>query len=113
MPGLGQRGTPERGEGVTVREYDRLFIDGDWVKSTGNETIEVISPGTEEVIGRVPASTEADHTVPSRAGTSAVRALPASTATNLAPGSGIDARSAPTANVSGASASAADGARHA
>jgi betaine-aldehyde dehydrogenase len=45
---------------VTVREYDRLFIGGDWVKSTGGDTIEVISPGTEEPIGRVPASTEAD-----------------------------------------------------
>jgi betaine-aldehyde dehydrogenase len=45
---------------VTVREYDRLFIGGDWVKSTGSDTIEVISPGTEEPIGRVPASTEAD-----------------------------------------------------
>jgi betaine-aldehyde dehydrogenase len=43
-----------------VRVYDRLFIDGDWVKSTGSETIEVISPGTEEPIGSVPASTEAD-----------------------------------------------------
>src|SRR5947207_8313455 len=47
-------------EGATVREYDRLFIDGDWVKSTGSGTIEVISPGTEEPIGRVPDSTEAD-----------------------------------------------------
>src|SRR5205807_7876402 len=47
-------------EGVTVRVYDRLFIDGDWVKSTGSETIEVISPGTEEPIGTVPASTKAD-----------------------------------------------------
>jgi betaine-aldehyde dehydrogenase len=43
-----------------VRVYDRLFIDGDWVKSTGSETIEVISPGTEEPIGTVPAATEAD-----------------------------------------------------
>jgi betaine-aldehyde dehydrogenase len=43
-----------------VREYDRLFIGGDWVKSTGSDTIEVISPGTEEPIAKVPASTEAD-----------------------------------------------------
>ena len=47
-------------EGVPVRVYDRLFIGGDWVKSTGSGTIEVISPGTEEPIGRVPDSTEAD-----------------------------------------------------
>jgi betaine-aldehyde dehydrogenase len=43
-----------------VREYDRLFIGGDWVKSRGSDTIEVISPRTEEPIAKVPASTEAD-----------------------------------------------------
>ncbi len=60
MPSRACDGTRDRREGVTVREYDRLFIDGDWVKSTGSGTIEVISPGTEEPIGRVPDSTEAD-----------------------------------------------------
>ncbi len=59
MPGEATPGMSDKRE-HTVRVYDRLFIDGDWVKSTGSETIEVISPGTEEPIGTVPAATEAD-----------------------------------------------------
>jgi betaine-aldehyde dehydrogenase len=45
---------------VAIRDYDRLFIGGDWVAPEGTDTIEVISPSTEEVIGRVPDGTEAD-----------------------------------------------------
>ena len=45
---------------MAIRDYDRLFIGGDWVAPEGTDTIEVISPVTEEVVGRVPDGTEAD-----------------------------------------------------
>jgi aldehyde dehydrogenase (NAD+) len=45
---------------MAIRDYDRLFIGGDWVAPEGSDTIEVISPATEEVVGRVPEGTEAD-----------------------------------------------------
>ncbi|SCX32429.1 aldehyde dehydrogenase [Mycolicibacterium fluoranthenivorans] len=40
--------------------YDRLFIDGEWVSSSGNAVIRVISPHTEEPIAGVPDATPAD-----------------------------------------------------
>ncbi|HVB92219.1 MAG TPA: aldehyde dehydrogenase [Acidimicrobiales bacterium] len=45
---------------MAIRDYDRLFIGGDWVAPEGSDTIAVISPATEEVIARVPDGTEAD-----------------------------------------------------
>ena len=45
---------------MAIRDYDRLFIGGDWVAPEGTDTISVISPGTEEVVARVPDGTEAD-----------------------------------------------------
>jgi len=45
---------------MAIRDYDRLFIGGDWVAPEGSETIAVVSPSTEEVVGRVPEGTEAD-----------------------------------------------------
>lgn len=39
---------------------DRLFIGGDWVSSSATSSIDVISPATEEPIGRVPDATPAD-----------------------------------------------------
>ncbi len=45
---------------MAIRDYDRLFIGGDWVAPEGTDFIEVISPSTEEVVGRVPDGTEAD-----------------------------------------------------
>jgi aldehyde dehydrogenase (NAD+) len=45
---------------MAIRDYDRLFIGGDWVAPEGTNVIEVISPSTEEVVGRVPDGTEAD-----------------------------------------------------
>jgi acyl-CoA reductase-like NAD-dependent aldehyde dehydrogenase len=39
---------------------DRLFIGGEWVDPTGDATIEVINPSTEEVVGRVPEGTAED-----------------------------------------------------
>jgi betaine-aldehyde dehydrogenase len=43
-----------------VREYDKLFIGGEWVAPAGSSTIDVISPHSEELVGRVPEGTEAD-----------------------------------------------------
>ncbi|TDE29480.1 aldehyde dehydrogenase [Actinomadura sp. 6K520] len=43
-----------------MREHDRLFIGGEWAAPAGTGTIDVISPHTEEVLGRVPEGTEAD-----------------------------------------------------
>ncbi len=39
---------------------DKLFIGGEFVPPAGTDLIEVISPSTEEVIGRVPDGTNAD-----------------------------------------------------
>ncbi|WP_433243866.1 aldehyde dehydrogenase [Streptosporangium sp. CA-135522] len=43
-----------------MRQHDTLFIGGDWVAPAGTGTIDVISPHTEEVVGRVPDGTPAD-----------------------------------------------------
>lgn len=43
-----------------MKSYAELYINGQWVASKGGETIEVINPSTEEVIGSVPAGTVED-----------------------------------------------------
>src|SRR5699024_3433579 len=43
-----------------MRIHEKHFINGTWVTSTGNETIDVINPATEEVIGRISNGTEDD-----------------------------------------------------
>jgi aldehyde dehydrogenase (NAD+) len=43
-----------------VKSYDRLFIGGEWVSSSGTGKIEVINPTTEEVFATVPDATKAD-----------------------------------------------------
>ncbi|MGW6456554.1 aldehyde dehydrogenase [Streptomyces sp. NPDC055078] len=45
---------------IDVREHDRLFIGGEWLAPAGREVIEVVSPLTGEVIGRVPHASRAD-----------------------------------------------------
>jgi aldehyde dehydrogenase (NAD+) len=40
--------------------YEKLFIGGEWVDPAGKSTIDVISPHTEELVGKVPEGTEAD-----------------------------------------------------
>ncbi len=40
--------------------YDTFFIGGKFVPAAGSGTVEVVSPTTEEVIGRVPEATVAD-----------------------------------------------------
>ncbi len=37
-----------------------LYIDGEWVSPSNTETIDVINPATEQVLGTVPAGTDAD-----------------------------------------------------
>ncbi|GAA4571084.1 aldehyde dehydrogenase [Planotetraspora kaengkrachanensis] len=41
-------------------QHDTLFIGGEWVAPAGTGTIDVISPHTEEIVGRVPDGTPAD-----------------------------------------------------
>ena len=41
-------------------ERTKFFIGGEWVDPAGDQTIEVIDPTTEEVIGRVPEGTSED-----------------------------------------------------
>jgi len=43
-----------------VQTHDKLYIGGEWVDPTGTGTIDVISPHSEEIIGRVPDASEAD-----------------------------------------------------
>ncbi len=43
-----------------MRVHDRFYIGGQWVEPAGSATIDVISPHTEEVVGRVPEGTAAD-----------------------------------------------------
>jgi aldehyde dehydrogenase (NAD+) len=43
-----------------VRVHEKLFIGGEWVKPATDAVIDVISPHTEEVIGRVPEASTAD-----------------------------------------------------
>ncbi|MFM9369784.1 aldehyde dehydrogenase [Streptomyces sp. Da 82-17] len=41
-------------------EHQQLFIGGEWTDPLGKDVIEVISPHTEEVVGRVPHAAPAD-----------------------------------------------------
>jgi aldehyde dehydrogenase (NAD+) len=43
-----------------MREHEQLFIGGEWVDPAGTGTIDVISPHSEELVGRVPEGTAAD-----------------------------------------------------
>ena len=43
-----------------MHDYDKLFIGGAWVEPAGTGTIDVISPHSEERVGRVPEGTNAD-----------------------------------------------------
>ncbi|MFG2296892.1 aldehyde dehydrogenase [Streptomyces sp. NPDC048603] len=41
-------------------EHGKLFIGGEWTDPLGSDTIEVVSPHTEQVIGRVPHASRED-----------------------------------------------------
>jgi len=40
--------------------HEKLFIGGEWVAPAGPDTIDVISPHSEELVGKVPEGTEVD-----------------------------------------------------
>ena len=40
-----------------MKVYDKLYIGGQWVPSTGSDTIDVIHAATEEAMGRIPLGT--------------------------------------------------------
>ena len=40
---------------IPGRVHDHLYVGGEWVTPAGVDTIDVVNPATEEVIGRVPA----------------------------------------------------------
>lgn len=41
-------------------EHGKLYIGGEWADPAGRDTIEVVSPHTEQVIGRVPHASRDD-----------------------------------------------------
>jgi aldehyde dehydrogenase (NAD+) len=43
-----------------MRDHDQIYIDGAWVATDGNGTIDVINAATEEVMGRIPRGTASD-----------------------------------------------------
>lgn len=43
-----------------MRAHDKIYIDGEWVDSDGQGTIDVMHAATEEVIGSVPSGTAGD-----------------------------------------------------
>ena len=43
-----------------MKSYDRLYIGGEWVAPSSSSVIDVFSPATEELVGRVPESQVAD-----------------------------------------------------
>jgi len=45
---------------LNLTNPDKLFIGGDWSSSSGSNAIEIVSPSTEETIGRVVHATSAD-----------------------------------------------------
>jgi aldehyde dehydrogenase (NAD+) len=47
-------------EGVTIRHPDKIFIGGAWVAGHSGRSIDLISPNTEQVVGRVAEADEAD-----------------------------------------------------
>jgi aldehyde dehydrogenase (NAD+) len=45
---------------ASVKVYDELYADGAWRTASSAQTVEVISPSTESVVGRVPDADERD-----------------------------------------------------
>jgi betaine-aldehyde dehydrogenase len=43
-----------------VINYDKLYVNGQWIESSGSNTIDVINSTTEEVMGRIPEGTAED-----------------------------------------------------
>src|SRR5258706_4230684 len=68
-------------------DRDKLYIGGEWVASTGKETVDVVNATTEEVMGRIPRGTaeDVDRAVSAAAAafTAWSRLTPAARAANL------------------------------
>ncbi|WP_338466673.1 aldehyde dehydrogenase [Novosphingobium sp. ZN18A2] len=47
-------------EGVTIAHPDRLYIGGEWIPAHSGRMIDLVSPNTEQVVGRVAEADEAD-----------------------------------------------------
>ncbi|RKL65176.1 aldehyde dehydrogenase family protein [Salipaludibacillus neizhouensis] len=43
-----------------MRNQVKHFINGEWIESTGSETIDVVNPATEEVMGKISSGTNED-----------------------------------------------------
>ena len=43
-----------------MKVHEKLYIGGEWVDPAGKAVIDVISPHSEEVVGRVPEATTDD-----------------------------------------------------
>ena len=52
----GREGPGPREGAMAIRDYDRLFIGGDWVAPEGTDTISVISPSDKAVQSLVSTS---------------------------------------------------------
>jgi len=63
---------------------DKLYINGQWIASTGTKAIDVISPSTETAIGRVPEGTPEDADAAVRSAAAAFETWAATPATERA-----------------------------
>jgi acyl-CoA reductase-like NAD-dependent aldehyde dehydrogenase len=61
-----------------MRVFERLFVGGQWVSPAGSGLLDVVSPSTEEVVGRIPEGSAQDA---DRAVQAAAAAFPAWAAT--------------------------------
>ncbi|MGD9114110.1 MAG: aldehyde dehydrogenase family protein, partial [Desulfobacterales bacterium] len=43
-----------------MKQFDKLYINGEWVKPNSTEIIEVINPATESPCARVPSGNRVD-----------------------------------------------------
>ena len=71
-----------------MHDYERFYIGGEWVAPAGTQTINVVSPHTEEVVARVPEGTTADM---DRAVTAAREAFDSGPWPRMAPNERADA----------------------
>lgn len=59
-----------------MKAHDGMYIDGDWRPAAGQDTIAVVNPADESVIGTVPAGTAEDVDAAVRAARAALPAGP-------------------------------------
>ena len=43
-----------------MQKHEQIYVGGKWVASDGDDSINVVNPSNEEVIGSVPAGTAVD-----------------------------------------------------